>query len=243
MKSTLILKHFSIIFFSWICFNLAAQPGFSFYTEAGRNNVSNGIFIKSAMLAYYKSGKNMLETGFQTDLKNNKFGFSGYTLSASRKLKIKDISLELKGFCTWTYPSEILEETNWGTLLKMRKKHFEMTLGTNFRSYNLRQKAIKDFEINSENTKVTEIYNIMYSISYYLKPSDDSWNIGLSITNFDHFIINQETNPVFNLTGLYRISSPVCLYIQAWYKCAGVTNLELNHFGFFFRTGITWNIN
>ena len=26
-------------------------------------------------------------------------------------------------------------------------------------------------------------------------------------------------------------------------KCAGVTNLELNHFGFFFRTGIIWDIN
>jgi hypothetical protein len=195
------------------------------------------------MFVYFKSGKNILEAGFQTDLKNNKFGFSGYTLNASRILKIREIPLELRGFCTWTYPSEILEETNWGAFLKMRQKHFEMTIGTNFRSYNLRQKAIKDFEINTKKTTVHEIYNIMYSFSYYIKPSDDIWNIGLSVTNIDHFIINQETNPVFNLTGLYRISSPVSLYIQGWYKCAGVTNLELNHFGFFFRTGITWNIN
>ncbi len=243
MKSTFILKLFFTNFLSLICFNLVAQAGLSAYNDIGKNNVSQGIFIKSATMAYYKSGKNRLETGFQTDLKNNKFSFSGYTLSASRILKIKKIPIELKGFCTLIYPSEIFEETNWGALLKMRQKHFEMAIGTNFKSYNFRQKAVEDYNIDPKHTKVHEIYNIMYSFSYYLKPADDSWNIGLSVTNIDHFIINQETNPVFNLTCLYRISSPVCLYMQAWYKCAGITNLELNHFGFFFRTGIIWDIN
>ncbi len=243
MKSTLILKLFFINFFSLICLNLVAQVGLFLYTDLGKNNVSQGIFTKSSTMAHYKSGKNMLETGFQTDLKNNKFCFSGYTLNASRIFKIKKIPLVLKGFCTWTYPSEILEETNWGALLNMRQKHFEMAIGTNFRSYNFRQTAVRDYEINPKNTKVHEIYNIMYSFSYYLKPADDIWNIGLSVTNIDHFIINQETNPIVNLKGLYRISSPVYLYIQAWYKCAGMTNLALNHFGYFFRTGIIWNIN
>ena len=47
----------------------------------------------------------------------------------------------------------------------------------------------------------------MYSFSYFLKPTDENWNVGLSVTNIDHFVINQETNPVMNLCGLYNASS------------------------------------
>jgi hypothetical protein len=244
MNSTSIPRLFSTNLFLLICLNLASQPGLSVYSDIGKNNVSQGIFIKSVTMGYYKSGKYKLETGFQTDLKNNnKYGFSGYTLDASRSFMLKQLPLELKGFLTRTYPNQILVETNWGALLKIRKKHFEMSIGTNFRSYSFRQRAANEYEINTKNTKVHEIYNLMYSFSYFLKPTDDNWNVGLSVTNIDYFIINQETNPVFNLSGLYKLSSQICLNIQAWYKCAGVTNLELNHFGYFFRTGIIWNIN
>ena len=45
----------------------------------------------------------------------------------------------------------------------------------------------------------------MYRLSYYLKPADDKWNVCLSVTNIDYFVINQETNPVLNLSGLYKI--------------------------------------
>jgi hypothetical protein len=244
MKSISIQRLFTTNLFLLICLKLASQPGLSVYSDIGKNNVSQGIFIKSVTMGYFKSGKYELETGFQTDLKNNnRYGFSGYTLNAARSFLVKEISLELKGFCTWTYPNQILLETNWGAMLKLRQNHFEMSIGTNFRSYNFRHRAENEYEINTKNNKVHEIYNLMYSFSYYLKPTDHNWNVGLSVTNIDYFIINQETNPVFNLNALYKLSSQICLNIQAWYKCAGLTNLELNHFGYFFRTGIIWNIN
>jgi len=224
--------------------NMVAQSGLSIYADAGMNNVSHGIFLKSATIGYYNIGKNKIETGFQTDLKNNnKNGFSGYTFDISRELVIKGFTFELKGLFIRTTPSAFLCETNWGALLKLRHNRFEMAVGTNFRTYSINNQAISEYQIDKNATKVHEVYNLMYSFSYYLKPTDENWNIGLSVTNIDHFVINQETNPVFNLNGLYKLSSPVCLYAQAWYKCAGVTNLELNHFGFFFRTGIIWNIN
>jgi hypothetical protein len=244
MNLTIILKLLFINFLLIFSAVLPAQPGISIYTEAGSSNVSNGIFIKSAALGLYKYGKNNFETGFQTNLKNNnKNGFSGYTISASRNMVIKDISVGLKGFFIQTLPSEILSETNWGALIEMRHKRFEMSIGTNFRTYNLRRKAVSRYEIDNTHTQIHEIYNLMYSFCYYLKPVDETWNMGLSITNVDNFTINQETNPVLNLKGIYKISSPVALYMQASYKSAGVTNLELNYFGFFFRTGIVWNIN
>lgn len=224
--------------------NLAAQPGLSIYTDVGSSNVSKGIFIKSATFGHYKFGKNNLETGFQTDLKNNnKSGFSGYAINFSRELVIKGIPFELKAFFVRTIPSEILCETNWGPLLRLRHNRFEMELGTNFRTYSINSRAISEYQIDKNATKVHEVYNIIYSFSYYLMKTDDRWNVGLSVTNIDHFVINQETNPVLNLNGIFKLSPPVSFFAEAWYKCAGVTNLELNHFGFFFRTGIIWNIN
>jgi hypothetical protein len=224
--------------------NLSAQPRLSVYTDLGSNNVSSGMFIKSAAIGLYKNGKNNFETGFQTNLKNNlKTGFSGYRISASRNMALKDIAFELNGFFMQTLPSEILTETNWGALIQMSHNRFEMTIGTNFRTYSLRQKTVIGYESGSTRNKIHEVYNLIYSFCYYLKPADEKWNMGLSVTNIDYFSINQETNPVLNLKSMYKISSPVTINVQASYKSAGVTNLELNYFGFFFRTGIVWNIN
>jgi hypothetical protein len=223
--------------------NLMSQPQVSVYTDLGQNNVSEGLFIKSAGIVNYNLGRYKAEMGCQFDLKNNKrFDLSGFTIDATRYFQINKIPLELHGFYTWTIPSEILLETNWGMLLKMRHNRFEMALGTNLRTYNLRQIAVSDYEIENKSTRIHEIYNIMYSFSYSLKPTDDHWNAGLSITNIDHFIINQETNPAFNLYGIYKLSSPACLYAQACYKIAGFSNMELNQFGFCLRIGLIWNI-
>jgi len=224
--------------------DLLAQSGLSVYTDLGRNNVSQGIFIKSATIGYYKVGKVKMETGFQINLKDSKKnGISGYGIILSRKLIIKGIPFELKGFFVRTTPSAILCETNWGPLLKLRHNHFGIEVGTNFRTYSINDQAISEYKVDKNASKVHEVYNLMYSFSYYLKPTDESWNVGLSVTNIDHFIINQETNPVFNLYGIYKLNSPVCFFVQTCYKYAGVTNLELNHFGFFVRTGILWNIH
>lgn len=237
-------RTFFIFLLSVICIDSFAQYGLSLYSDIGKNNVSDGLYIKSAFIGSFKFKKTTLETGIQTDLKNyNHQGFSGYTLDASRILLNKMTTLEIKGFCIFTNPSDIVMESNLGALVKMSHKRFKMEIGSNFRTFNLRQNAVADYAGANSSLKIREIYNIIYSFNYYVKPTDEKWNLGLTITNIDHFIINQETNPVFNLNGFYKLSAPVTIYAQAWYKCAGVTNLELNHFGYFFRTGIIWNIN
>ena len=242
MNSKLTLKLITAPLFSLICFTSVAQSGLSVYTDAGRTNVSHGIFINSAILGYYKYGKNKVSAGFQTALKNYNNGFSGFTLNASRIVSIKNNPIELKAFYTRTYPTEIFAETNWGILLQINHKRFEAAVGSNFRTYSFSQQAVNEYDISKKNSKIHEIYNLMYRLSYYLKPTYDNWNVCLSVTNIDYFVINQETNPVLNLSGMYKLSSPVSVYLQAWYKCSGVTNLKLNHFGYFFRAGIVWDI-
>ena len=237
------IRAFLIFLSLFFCINSVAQPGLTIYTDMGSNNVSHGLFIKSSAIGYYKFGKNIVETGFQTDLKNyNKHGFSGYSIDISRDFAIKGLPLALQGFYTSTSSSDMLRESNWGGLLKMKFNHFEMIFGTNFRTFSFRPGVVKDYNIEKNTTKLHEINNLMYSFSYNLKPGDNRWNAGLSVTDIDHFTINQETNPMFNLHGLYKLKSPVLLLAQAWYKIAGASNLEVNYFGFYIRTGLIWNI-
>ncbi len=222
--------------------DLMAQPGLIIYADAGKNNVSDGLFIKSAALANYEFGKNRIETGFQIDIKNNNHShFSGYNVNASREHFFKSYLFHLQGFYTRTNYSEILGETNWGALLDMRHKRFEMAIGTNFRTYSFKSGAISEYRIKRDASKFHENFNMMYSIGYSIKPTDEVWNAGLAITNFDTFIIEQGVNPALRLRGLYRPGPHLSLYTEAWYLPAGLLNLSMNHFGFTLKTGISWN--
>lgn len=222
--------------------DLMAQPGLIIYAEAGKNNASGGLFIKSAVMANFGFGKNRIETGFQVDIKNySPSHFSGYNINASREQSFSGCLFHLQGFYTWTSSTEILRETNLGVLLDMRHKRFEMTIGTNFRTYAFKAGAIDEYGIKEDAGKFHENFNMMYSIGYYIKPEDDRWNAGLAITNFDSFIIEQGVNPALRLRILYKPGSQVCLNAEAWYLTAGLINLSMNHFGFLFKTGISWN--
>jgi hypothetical protein len=222
--------------------NLSAQPGLLAYADAGENNVSEGLFIRSALLGHYRSGKNQLEAGVQTNLMNgNNIVLSGYCINGSREFRIKNTVLELNGFWLWSASSELLKATNYGCFIAMKQKHFEIQIGTNFRTLGFRKHAIEEYHIAKDATKVHENFNLMYSFSYNLKPSDSRWNTGLTLTNTDYFLINQETNPFINLHGSYHVSSPVCLFAEVWYKNAGSLNMSTNYFGFVIRGGVKWN--
>ena len=233
--------------FAIFCFisgiNVMAQPRITAFTDLGQNNVSDGLFIKATGLAAYQFSKYRIETGFQLDIKsNNENVFTGINVNALREFSLGKFSFEMDGFFVWTPYSGILRETNLGLMLNHNRRHFAFTIGTNFRTYAFTNKAIDNYELNG-NTKIHENWNLMYLIGYYIKPIDNPWNIGLNITNIDHFLINQETNPEFNLRAIYTVKPPIRLFVESWYKSAGSLNLYVNHFGFFFRSGIIWNIN
>ena len=222
---------------------MVAQSGLSAYMDLGSNNVSDGFFMKTAGLVQYQFGKNSVEAGLQLDLiSHNERVFSGYSLRVSRLLQIKEFPFEVQGFFLRTPFSDLLRETNWGMLLEMKHNHFAMRLGTEFRSFAFTRKAIDAYGYQ-EDERIRENWNLIYSFGYHLKPVDYPWNVGLSVTNIDHFVINQETNPILRLSGRYRVSLPLDLFMEAWYKSAGAFNLSVNYFGFFFRTGITWDIH
>jgi len=241
MKTTTQKIPITLLFFL-VSIITSAQPQVTFFTDFGGNNASPGLYFKTAALAGFRTKKNSIEAGIQTDI-IDQARFSGFTLNASQVYWIKNLPVEIQGFYTLTCPSEILIENDWGIKAIMGRSHFEMFLGTDFRSFRLRKQFLDDHDVRRESLKFHEIYNIIYSFSYQLRPRGSNWNIGLALTNADHFMIYQETNPELYLAGLYNLNTRVSVYAQAWYKSAGITNLVPNNYGFIFRTGITWKIN
>lgn len=226
--------------------NLMAQPLVWVYTDIGQNNVSDGIYWKAAGFGKYQYDSYFVETGFQVDIKSsNENILSGYSIKGVRRFFIKDFPLDFQGFFMWKPLSGIFTETNWGMVLNHKRNRIDMNLGSGFRTFAKTKKAIAEYNIDPA-TKVRENWNLLYSFGCYLKPMVNNWNIGLAVTNIDHFILNQETNPVFYLRSLYDFNHsgmPLSLFVESWYKSAGAFNLSVNYFGFHFRTGLVWNID
>jgi hypothetical protein len=230
----------SISMLSYTC--LTAQPGMNVYADAGKSCVSDGLFIKSAAIGSYEFGKSKVEAGVQANLKCNGHPmFSGYCVSASREQVINASVLSARGFFTWASSNGVLRETNWGVLFSMKHKRFEMSVGTNFRTYAFKAGAVQEYKIGEEACMFHENFNLMYSIGCNVMPTDDRWNVGLSVTNYDYFTINQEVNPALRLRGLYKPGSQVCLYAEVWHQNAGLLNMSINHYGLLFKTGVSWN--
>ena len=223
--------------------NLSAQCQTTLYADVGQTVVSDGLLVKMADLTSYQFGKNKLEAGLQINiLSNTDRFFSGYNIQVSRVWTIKSFPLETQAFFILSPFSDILRETNWGMILGIYRNHFSIKIGTNFRTYAYNHKAVNTYSFETD-TRMHENWNLMYSFNGYIKPIDNVWNIGLSITNIDHFIINQETNPVLNLRFTYKFKPSCRVYFEPWYESAGALNLKVNYFGFFIRSGIIWDIN
>lgn len=240
-------KKFRVIFGLIIltdCLHVEAQPVLTFYSDAGKNMYSDALYIRSAFLGNYQLGTYCLKTAIQTNLINsNENTMSGFRFEGSKIFELKNTKFELNGFGLLTLYSETLKESNYGCLLTMKSRHFDLQFGTNFRTYNFRKNALKSLEIENAETEIHENFNLMYSFGYNLNPSNHRWNAGLRLTNFDYFLINQETNPFVNVNGFFKVSSPLHVFAEVWYKTSGTLNMSSDYFGFLIRGGIVWNFN
>ncbi len=220
--------------------SLNAQFKASVYTDMGESNVSAGFNLKASASAGYKLNKFELTTAFQSDIiSNNTNMFSGWNIKLSKDFNLTNFNFNGEIFYLWAPYSDLVRETNYGLLLSTKKEHFNLKIGTNFRTLGYTQKAINEFGFSS-NTDVHDNFNLMYALSYDINKAESPWNAGLTVTNFDQFKINQEMNPYWNLHGYYDINEPIRLFGEAWYETAGSFNLHVNYFGFFIRTGIIY---
>ena len=220
--------------------DLQAQGKVFGYLDLGMNEVSDGFYLKSAGLVKYELGNYKLGAGVQLDLVNrNGSSFSGLNVNGSRKVPVKDFPAEIRGFFLWNSYIGLMNETNWGFIANVRWPHVALSLGNEFRSFHFKKSVVEDYGYE-EGEHLRENWNLVYNIGYHLRSPESTWDLGASLTNLDHFLVNQETNPFFKLNGRYSLGSSLGLLTEVWYKSSGSFNLSVNYFGFFIRTGVTW---
>ena len=211
------------------------------YIETGSNTVSDGLFLKTAGLADIPIGRNTLTTGLQANLGSNlRNGLTDYFFNVSRNFMIGNFRIDTRAFYLKKNVSKYLRETSKGFLLSFSTGQFSLSSGVNFKTFNIIKSD--NWIYNSvQDNKLKEIWNLLYSISYSFKPLESRWNITISINDYDYFTISQETNPSLNLTASFHMNNSTELFVQSTFKSAGMLNTNINHFGTYIKTGMTWD--
>lgn len=215
-----------------------SQLKLDYSMDLGQSNVSQGLYLSTALHAAYSLDKYTLDAGAQFQLQHpaNKV-FSAAEFAASRSFTIGKQALEVEAFFIHRNFSSLMFLTDWGLAVTMRLRHWQFDLGQDFKSYRVRERALS---YETEGMVLRENFNLVYHLAYFVNSPEQPWNISLSLTNRDCFLINQETNPMLNLRAEMQVSSTMKVYLEYWYKLAGSLNMSAHHFGYFIRTGLIW---
>jgi len=221
---------------------LQGQIGFDFFNDVGANNSSNGLYLKSGALSNFKIDKNRLELGLQNELFGpNENLFNAFRISYSRTLFVYDKAFETKVFYISNLFSGILFERNAGFVLEWKSNHIENALGLDFRRYGYTQKTADQYQIEQDH-RFEDSWKLIYHLGGYIKPLENRWNIGLILSNIDHFTVANTTLPAITVRGQYLATPGVDLFFETWFKSTGLASISFNPYGLFMRTGISWKL-
>lgn len=218
-----------------------AQLSGDFSVSTGNNYASYGQYAKLYGLFSYQYGdwgfSAATGTVFSAARENI---FDALRLSVSKEFKIKNKPYEANFFYQRSPYSSRLNEHNAGLLLTRKTRRWFFNLGVNTRLYQLRNQYAKE---NSYTVKsLWEPVNVIYKITYH-RPLSTKFEINGSVTNFDNFIIEQETNPFLMVDFRQKVSKKSKVYFDVAYQQAGFFNIRVNYFGYFLKAGYLFDIN
>lgn len=237
-------KILALLLLLFVVFGANAQLSLHGYIDVGKNNASSGVFFRPAVITSYERYNFKLQSGFLWTLPSqNDNGVAAWEVCLMRSFHIKKAKFEGGMFYRHQPFSNLVREHNWGVLLGFNSKHFRMRLGNNSRTFKFTSKGINELGLTEDDdVKISEPRNLMYAFTYYVKPYEHRWNIAISITDYDHFLIQQETNPMIMGSFTHDLPHKMKIYSEVWYQSAGLLNLQVNYFGFNFRTGVLWQM-
>jgi hypothetical protein len=232
---------FIIFLFS---FSVWGQWGINGFIDAGSSTASGGPFVRPSMIVDYHAGDYFGSSGFQFTLPGDeRKTFSGWYLQGGKDFSLRDFAFSAALFCMVVPFSALTRESNAGLLFKHNRDHIELHFGYHMRNYRMNLENLPSADPSSVyDPNIWEFRNFIYRGTLRLHAKDAPWNLSASFTNYDHFQLQQETNPMISLEGNYRINNAFSLYSSIWYRGAGMLNLHPNFYGFYFRTGLQWQL-
>ncbi len=223
------------------------------YIDVGSSTISSNAYFCLASISGYRLNNYEFQLGLQgTFTESDRRDLSGWFLNVTGDYNIKGFPFSATAFLLRNPYSSLTSETNLGLIAKHNRKHIEIQLGYNARIYSLKSNEVDLSDLPADpDLKIYEYRNFMYKGTLFLKPMSSSlasageqkWNVGASFTNFDHFLIQKETNPIVSGLFQYDLQTNLRLYSELWYQGAGMLNLSANYYGFYIRAGFTWQID
>ena len=212
------------------------------FADWARNSATDGSQLRLAAHAAVQLGKYDIGAGLQGTAGVHADGVYGtWYAAAGRTVSIGGTSLR-PGLLYLRHPfSRLMMEENYAFNLACSIGRFDFLLGNNTRVYRFRQGEAPGY--SGSESRLVEPRNTMYAVTYRLKPADHPWNAAFSLRNTDHFLIQQETNPMVMGRFQHRIGGQCTGYAELWYQSAGLMNIRVNYYGFYFRTGLLWKID
>lgn len=217
-----------------------AQVLADFSLTTGRNYVSFGQYAKFGGQFFYKhKGWNFSAGAGVVFSQEREKKLDALRLSVSKDFTIKELLFNTQLFYQRSPFSARLNDQAAGVLFNHNRRRWHFYLGANTRVFSLtnKYKAGTGYEENA----LWEPVNVMYRLTWH-KPVGKKLEINTSVTNFDQFLIEQETNPFLMTDFRYRVSEKSKIYFDAIYQQAGFFNIRVNYFGYYLRAGYTVDI-
>ncbi|MDD3741500.1 MAG: hypothetical protein PHH30_09680 [Bacteroidales bacterium] len=243
----LFIKHIVFFLFASFClisFSAKAQFKIEVFTGIAVNPVDRPCLISAGLSPGYEYKNFSMDYAmdFNINHRDNK-AINAFATNLAYKINVKNNPLKFSLFYCNKPVSHMLIIHNTGLKINYSLKKWEFILGNNFNIYRFTDNAVEIYGID-DNQYLIEAANIMYSVKYFFMQNANPWNVYFNLTNFEKFIIEQETNPMFNLGFIWQKNNNYPeIYVDYCYQSAGLNNIRVNYFGWILRIGAKWEIN
>lgn len=92
----------------------------------------------------------------------------------------------------------------------------------------------------TDETFVTEPFNLLYRIEAFCRPQDNPWNVSFMFSNVDDYQMERMWQPLFSVGAYYDITDHWRLNFAAQCKPTGMFHLDATFYGATFRTGFSY---
>ncbi|HBS88900.1 MAG: hypothetical protein A2W91_00835 [Bacteroidetes bacterium GWF2_38_335] len=220
--------------------NARSQSHIRTFFDAGSNNVSDGLFLKSTVAGQYQYRRIFIFAASRFNLvSKTESAFSGAELHVSKKFPTRYCNYNIDGFLFHNKHIKKMFENKAGLLAGIDLVHWTINFGISKGVSGFTQKAADEYGITSGRT-MTEKLNFIYQFKYKVFKNEEKLTI--SLTNRDVFLVEKEPNPLISVGGYYKLTEYIKCTGELFYKTNGTLNLAANYFGFYFRAGVKWEL-
>lgn len=235
-KCKRILFFISILFFS---FSANAQLKLGIWADAGTSQIdANGFTSVSAEVAYSydKYELSLAYSTLYTEWKETIH--NGFKIDFSRGFNLNNFPFVTSIFYLHKPISKQIYEWDLGIFLNKNTGNWNYGIGGHYREIRLKKE-----HANYADNKIIEGFNLLYLLRYNIPLNSEAWKLHASLTDFDHFLLLQETNPMVYMGGNYLGFKNLDIFSEFWYRSAGFNNIQVQYYGYFFRLGAVWKFD